>query len=299
MTRKELRGVIPALITPMRKDGSIDYDAMEANVAFLSRSGVHGFFVNGTTSEGPILSRAEKHETVRIVKSVSEGRQTICAACIAPSANLAIEEIRDIAALEPDYVVCVAPFYYQVPQEAIVDHFTRICASTDIPVIFYDIPQHTRNPIEVPTRFALINAGLGVAMKDSSGDFSGFSRSLLGCERKDFVWIQGDDMLDSYSMAIGARGIVSGLANVAPKPFIELVECAERGDLTGLFRIQEKINALAEILPAVGGRVIPAIKAAVSYLGRCEPWLRHTALTASESETAALVKIVDGLHSLI
>lgn len=299
MARKVLRGVIPALITPMKKDGSVDYESMEANVAFLSRSGVHGFFVNGTTAEGPILSRSEKREAVRIVKSVSEGRQTVCAACIAPSADLVIEEIREIAALEPDYLVCAAPFYYEVPQEAIIDHFTRICASTDLPIIFYDIPHHTHNPIEVPTRRALIDAGLGAGMKDSSGDFSAFQRSLFGCTRKDFIWIQGDDMLVSYSIAIGASGLVSGLANVAPKPFIELIECAEKGDVKGLFRIQEKINEVARILPAVGGRVIPAIKAAVSYLGRCEPWLRHTALTANENETAALVKVVDGLQSLL
>ena len=298
MSSKALRGVIPALITPMKEDGSVDFKAMEKNVAYLSTVGVHGFFVNGTTSEGPILSREEKKECVRLVKSVSGGRQAVCAACIAPSANLVVEEIKDLEQIAPDYVVCVAPFYYPVSQSVIIDHFTRICRSTDLPVIFYDIPQHTHNPIEVDTRMALIQAGLGVGMKDSSGNFSGFSRSVLGCARKDFTWIQGDDLLDAYSMGMGAKGMVSGLSNINPKPYLDLVECAERGDMHELVRIQARINDLAKVIPAAGGRVIAAIKAAVAHLGRCEPWLRHQGLTATAGETEAVVKVLRGIPEL-
>jgi len=298
MSSKELRGVIPALITPMKKDGSVDFASMEKNVAYLSAAGVHGFFVNGTTSEGPILSRAEKKECVRLVKSVSGGKQAVCAACIAPSANLVVEEIKDIESVGPDYVVCVTPFYYPVSQAVIIDHFTKICGSTELPVIFYDIPQHTHNPIDLATRMALVEAGLGVGMKDSSGDFAEFSRSVLSCPKKDFIWIQGSDLLDAYSLGIGAKGMVTGLSNITPKPYLDLVACAERGDLAGLVKIQARINEIARVIPAAGGRVIAAIKAAVAHLGRCEPWLRHTALTATKGETDAVVAVLRGIPDL-
>lgn len=299
MAQKELRGVIPALITPMKQDGSVDWKSMEANVDYLSKAGVHGFFVNGTTAEGPILTRSEKREAVRLVKEVSGGKQTICAACIAPAVSLVLEEVADIAPLEPDYIVCVAPFYYPVPQRVIIDHFTRICASTDIPVIFYDIPQHTHNPVELPTRLALVESGSGAGFKDSSGDFVAFSRSILGTRRKDFAWIQGDDLLDGYSMGIGAKGVVSGLSNITPKHHLELIELAERGEFAQLLEIQKKINRLAGVIPAAGGRVIAGIKAATARLGRGEPWLRHTGLTVDERERAAVFAVIDELGELV
>jgi 4-hydroxy-tetrahydrodipicolinate synthase len=298
MSSKELKGVIPALITPMKEDGTIDMAAMERNTAYLADSGVQGFFVNGTTSEGPILSRSEKRESVRLVKSVSGGRQAICAACIAPSANLVIEEIHDLEPIEPDYIVCVTPFYFPVNQQVIFEHYSQIAKSTKIPIIFYDIPQHTRNPIELETRIRLVESGLGAGLKDSSGDFAAFSKALLASPKKDFAWIQGDDMLDAYSMAIGARGMVTGLSNINPGPYLKLFELAQKGDVQGLIATQAKINEIGRVIPAAGGRVIAAIKAAVAHLGRCEPWLRFTGLTANDTERAAVNAVVDGLQEL-
>ncbi len=298
MSKKELRGVIPALITPMKKDGSVDYKAMEKNVDFLAEAGVHGFFVNGTTSEGPILSRTEKRESVRVVKETSRGRQAICAACIAPSATLVIEEIRDLEPIEPDYIVCVSPFYYPVSQDVILDHYEQICRSTAIPVIFYDIPQHTHNPIELNTRFELLRRGIGAGFKDSTGNFVTFSRSVLEGKRDGFAWIQGDDLLDAYSIEIGAKGVVTGLSNISPEPYLELFRLAEKDDRAGMIEVQKKINRIAGVIAAAGGRVIPGIKAAVSYLGRCEPWLRLSGLTATDAEIAAVHKVVDSIPGL-
>lgn len=298
MSKKELRGVIPALITPMAEDGQVDFDVLAKQAEYLSNAGVHGFFVNGTTAEGPILSRAEKREAVRIVRDASGGRQAICAACIAPSAGQAVEEIGDIEDISPDYIVCVTPFYFPVTQEVIIEHFEKISRSTGIPVIFYDIPHHTGNPIAVETRLELVRRGIGAGFKDSTGNFITFSKSVLECPNPDFAWIQGDDLLDSYSVEIGAKGVVTGLSNITPEPYVELFRAAEAGDRAGMIEAQRKINRIAKVIPAAGGRVIAGIKSAVALLGRCEPWLRHKGLTASGPESAAVQKVVESLTFL-
>jgi 4-hydroxy-tetrahydrodipicolinate synthase len=299
VTRKPLKGVIPALITPMREEGNIDYKAMQNQVEYLAGSGVEGFFINGTTSEGPILSRPEKKESVRIVKELSAGRQAICAACIAPAANLVIEEIHELEPLEPDYIVCVAPYYFSVGQEVILEHFEQICRNTEIPVIFYDIPQHTHNPIALETRRELVRRDLGVGFKDSTGDFAIFSRSVLECRNDEFVWIQGDDLLDAYSVIIGARGIVTGLSNITPAPYVELFRLVEEGgDDRRMIALQHRINSIAGVISAANGRVIAGIKATVAYLGRCEPWLRMKGLTATQEEAMAVREVVDSMPEI-
>lgn len=295
MSSKELKGVIPALITPMKQDGSIDFGAMERQVDFLVSAGVNGFFVNGTTAEGPILTRSERIDAVRLVAGICGKRQFVCAACIAPSTDQVMEEIRQIEPLGPDYIVCVAPFYFTVSQEVILKHYERICQSTRIPVIFYDIPQHTHNPITLSTRLTLVRLGIGAGFKDSTGDFATFSRSVLESGDERFSWIQGDDLLDSYSVEIGAKGVVTGLSNISPAPYLELFRLAERGDHTGMLNVQKRINAIARVITATGGRVIPAIKAAVSLLGRCGPTLRFAELSATEAETEAIREIVESL----
>ncbi len=298
MSKKELGGVIPALITPMNENGKVDFDLLSQQAQFLSDAGVHGFFVNGTTAEGPILTRTEKKEAVRVVKEASGGRQAICAACIAPSADQAIEEVRDLESVEPDYIVCVTPFYFPVNQAAIIDHYEKISKSTDLPLIFYDIPQHTGNPIAIETRFELIRRGLGVGFKDSTGNFVNFSRSIYESPKTDFIWIQGDDFLDAYSVEVGAKGVVTGLSNITPEPYLELFRRAEANDRAGMIDVQKRINAMAGVIGAANGRVIAGIKSAVAYLGRCEPWLRHRRLTCTDAETAAVRKVVDALAFL-
>jgi dihydrodipicolinate synthase/N-acetylneuraminate lyase len=298
MATKELRGIIPAVITPIKPDGTMDIAAMEAQVEYLASGGVHGFFVNGTTSEGPILSRKEKREAVRIVRQVSAGRQAICAACIAPSASLVIEEIREIEDLEPDYIVSVAPFYFAASQDGIIDHYRQVAAATKIPLIFYDIPQHTHNPIAIATRFRMIDLGYGVGFKDSSGDFATFSRCVFGSPRKDFAWIQGDDLLDACSMLIGARGIVTGLSNITPVPYVELFAALAKNDTRACIEAQRKITALWNVIPAANGRVIAAIKAAVARRTGGSRVLRQQQQTATDAEAAAVARVLDGIPGL-
>ena len=143
MTTKDnnrLRGVIPAIITPMNEDGSIDFASLEKQAAYLSEAGVHGFFIGGTTAEGAYLSTEEKGEVFKVVRRVTGGKQFLCAAYIQPSTAAVLGEMRALEASRPEFVVAVTPYYLSMRQEDILAHYRRIAAAAPAPLILYNIP---------------------------------------------------------------------------------------------------------------------------------------------------------------
>ena len=297
--QRKLAGVIPALVTPLQEDGSVDLSLLEKQVLYLSVAGVHGFFINGSTGEGPYLTTQEKLEIFKRVKDVSEGKQFLCAACLQPSTSLAIEDIRQIESLEPDYIVAVTPFYYGVSQDIIKEHYYAIAEATDIPVILYDIPQCTYNEIGLETTLGLASSGKFAGLKDSSGDFISFSRAVHAAPGgPDFSWIQGDDLLDGQSLFVGADGIVTGLGNVWIDPYIRLYQAKENEQFEELNEIQKEIEQLFEIIKVTGGKVIPAIQAGTSIFGRSRPYMKIPGMTLTEDEIAKIRSVLENLELL-
>lgn len=294
-TTKRLHGVIPALITPLAENGSVDFALLEKQVAYLSEAGVHGFFVNGSTAEGPYLTSAEKVDIFKCVKDVSAGKQFLCAACLQASTSLTLEELRMFEPLEPDFIVAVTPFYYSVSQEIIKAHYHAILQQTAHPVILYNIPQCTYNKMQFDTIVELAASGKFAGLKDSSGDFVTFSRAIYSGPYADFAWIQGDDLLDGQSLFVGADGIVTGLGNVWIDPYIHLYQAKEQQQFEQLNTYQTQINALFEIIKVVGGKVIPAIQAATMLCGRSRQWMKIPGMTLTDHEIAKVKKVLENL----
>jgi len=279
-----LSGVIPALITPLTETGAIDFDLFDKHVEYLSSAGVHGMFVNGTTGEGAYLTTAEKVETFRHVKQITQGRQFLCAACLQPSTELALEEIRQFEALEPDFIVVVTPYYYAASQDVIVQHYCEIAQQSPAPVIVYNIPACTHNPIALDTVFQLAEVENIAGVKDSSGNFAAFSRGVYANPKPDFAWIQGEDALDAPAFLIGANGIVTGLGNVWIDPYLAMYEAFKANNSAGLHQAQKQVNALYEIIGRVGGKVIPAIKAGATCLGRSTTRMKLPGLRLDDAD---------------
>ena len=297
--RKKLAGVIPALITPVQENGDIDFHLLEKQVAYLSEAGVHGFFVNGSSAEGPYFTTREKLEVFKAVQEVTQGKQFLCAACLQPSTSLTIEEIHAFEVLEPDFVVAVTPYYFSVPQDVLIAHYTKISRETDIPIIVYNIPQCTHNPIAFETLLALVRSQKFAGIKDSSGDFVTFSRAIYRDDLPaEFAWIQGDDLLDGPSLFVGADGIVTGLGNIWIDPYLKLYAAKEEKNFTQLNEYQKKIDTWYGIIQAVGGKINPAIKAAAALLGRSQQWMKQVELTLNEHEIAQVKEVLIKLKLL-
>ena len=296
--KKKLEGVIPALILPIDEKGKINFKLLEKQVAYLILAGVNGLFINGTTGEGAWLTTDEKVEAFKVVKEISEGKVFLCAACIQPSTEMVINEIKAFEKLEPDYIVAVTPYYYNVSQNVIIEHFKKIAQYSSIPLIIYNIPQCTHNKIQLSTILKFAKEEKIAGIKDSSGDFISFTRGVYAPVPESFSWIQGEDYLDGPSFNIGANGIVTGLGNVFIEPYIQMYKEAKKGNATKVNEIQKKINELYEIIQISDGKVIPAIKAGVALLGRSTKWMKMLSLTLGDEDVEKVKKVIIKLSLL-
>lgn len=291
-------GVIPALITPFTETGAIDFDLFDKHVEYLSCAGVQGLFVNGTTGEGAYLTTAEKRETFQHVKQITHGRQFLCAACLQPSTELVLQEMRQFDALEPDFMVTVTPYYYGASQDVIYQHYVTIAAQSPVPVIVYNIPSRTHNPITLDTIFKLAQVDNIAGVKDSSGDFAVFSRGVYANADPAFAWIQGEDYLDGPAFLVGADGIVTGLGNVWIEPYVAMYEACKSHNSAGIHQAQQQINALYEIIQRVGGKTIPAIKAGAAYFGRSTARMKIPGLGLDPTEIEQVKDVLVKLELL-
>ena len=289
---KKLVGVIPALILTLEESGKINFKSLEKQVNYLSCAGVDGVFINGTTGEGAWLSIKEKVEVFKLVKEVCSVKQFLCAACIQPSTEMVMSEVKIFEKYRPDYIVAVTPYYYGVSQETIIKHFKEIAHCSSIPLILYNIPQCTHNTIELSTVLELAKVENIAGLKDSSGDFISFTKGIFTPVPKYFSWIQGRDFLDAPSLACGADGIVTGMGNVFIEPYVQMSGEAKKGNYQKVNEIQKEINKLLEIIQITGGKTISSIKAATELLGRGTKWMKMLSLTLDDKDIGKIKNII-------
>ena len=298
INKKKLEGVIPALILPFKKNGKIDFELLEKQVSYLVSSGINGLFVNGTTGEGAWLTMEEKVQVFKSVKEINKGKVFLCAACLQPTTELVISEIKIYEKYEPDYIVAVTPYYYSVSQDIIIEHFKKIAHYSSVPLILYNIPQCTHNKIELDTVLELAKEENIAGVKDSSGDFISFTRGMYTPVPESFSWIQGEDYLDGPSFNCGADGIVTGLGNLFIDPYVRMYEQAKKGNYQKVNEMQKKINKLYEIIQVTGGKVIPAIKGGTALLGRSSRWMKIISMSLDDKEIRKVEKILINLGLL-
>lgn len=290
--QQALRGVIPAICTPLNETGGVDHGLLEKQAAYLSQAGVNGFFIGGTTGEGAYLSTAEKREVFRTVKSIKAPDQILCAAYIQPSTASVCDEMKSLEDTEPDYVVAVTPYYLSMRQEDIIDHYRLIAHNTSVPLILYNIPGNTHNPISLGTISVLSEEDNIIGIKDSTGDFIQFSRGILENHAEGFCWIQGADLVDGPSLMLGCAGVVSGLSNARIEPYIEMYRAAQKGNWEAVRLCQQRIIQLHAIIDQCGNS-IAAVKTASELAGRGSRWMRQKSQTLSDKQAAEIAVILE------
>ena len=257
-------GSIPALVTPMRDDGAIDFDAWDALLDFHLREGSDGVVVGGTTGESPVLERSELEELVRRARSRLAGRIPVIAGsgtnCTAKTVALSAAA----AAAGADALLVVTPYYNKPTQEGLYRHFTAVADAVDVPVILYNVPGRTACDM-LPETVARLSRHPRIAgVKEATGDL-GRGRAVLEQSRPGFLLLSGDDPTAAALIGMGARGVISVTANVAPRAMHELCAAGLAGRHDEARAIDERLVPLHRAL-FVESNPIPA-KWAVHRLG--------------------------------
>ncbi|MER8545162.1 dihydrodipicolinate synthase family protein [Mesorhizobium sp. M0684] len=267
-------GVVPPVVTPLNADFSIDFPSFTRTIENLLDGGVHGLFVLGSTSEVVFHDEAGRRAILEHAVKVNNGRVPIFAGVIDPTTDRVINHARIARSAGADAIVVTAPFYTRTSQPEIGDHFRYIKDAIDIPVIAYDIPVCVHVKLERKTTVGLAREGAIAGIKDSSGD-DGNLRYVLKDMADDpgFFGMTGSEILVDSVLAMGAHGVVPGLANVDPHGYVRLWKLTQAGQHAEARLEQERLLKLFEIVwislgrTSAGSAGVGAFKAAMKSLG--------------------------------
>ena len=281
-TFQPITGSIPALVTPMLADGSVDYDTLRKLIDWHIAEGTDCIGVVGTTGESPTVNVEEHREIIRVSVEQAKGRVPIMAGCGANSTAEAIELAKFAKNVGADCQLQVVPYYNKPTQEGLYQHFKAIAeAVPDLPIILYNVPGRSVADMQHETVLRLAQVPGIVGIKEATGNIER-AQWLIRDLPKEFAVYSGDDPTAVALMLCGGKGNVSVTANVAPRLMHELCVAAIAGDVKKAMEIQFKLMPVHKNL-FVEANPIP-VKWAMTRMGLCGGTLRLPMTELSKSQ---------------
>ncbi|MEO7659410.1 MAG: 4-hydroxy-tetrahydrodipicolinate synthase [Pyrinomonadaceae bacterium] len=286
-----MRGCATALVTPFRKDGSIDDACFTALVERQVKNGVLLLVPCGTTGESVTMSEAERVRVIRLTVEAAKGTKAkVIAGTGSNNTAATIDFTRKARETGADAALIVAPYYNKPTQEGMFAHFSEIAKSVKgFPIMLYNVPSRTASNISSETTLKLAAKHENiVASKEASGNYSQVME-IIARRPKNFKVFSGDDASALPLIALGADGLVSVCANEIPKEISKMVEHA----LNGLFHFARKIHY--KILPLMEANFIESSPAPCKFvmkeMGLCEENLRLPLVPVTK-ETRLILKAI-------
>ncbi|MDR1896450.1 MAG: 4-hydroxy-tetrahydrodipicolinate synthase [Prevotellaceae bacterium] len=280
-----ISGLGVALITPFKKDKSIDFEALGRIVEHVTAGGSDFLVVLGTTAENPVLDVQEKRDIVRFVAERNHKKLPLVTGVGGNNTKEVVNNVTNLYA-EADAVLSVAPYYNKPSQRGLIEHFTAIADASPKPVIIYNVPGRTGVNITADTCLKLSEHRNITAIKEASTDLNQLSY-ILRDRPADFTVLSGDDGLTLAQIAMGIDGVISVVANAFPQKFGDMVHTALKGDFSASRLIYLQMIEVINLLFAEGNPV--GVKAVMSIQGLIENELR---LPLAESSKTLYEKFV-------
>jgi len=275
--------LLTAMVTPFHNDGSIDIDSAVSLAKKLVDQGNDGLVLNGTTGESPTTHAPEKFELIAaVVEAVGNDAYVVAGAGSNDTAH-AVRMAKQAEEAGADGLLVVTPYYSRPSQRGVVAHIESIADSTELPVMLYDIPGRTGVRISTESYVKLAQHEKIVAVKDATGDVS---TAAVNIAATDLVWYSGDDGLYLPFLSIGAVGLVSVVAHIAPKEFAAVGDLFHAGNHKDALAVAQKLQPLTDAIMS-GGQGAVIVKAALKELGLIETAvLRAPQANPDETEIA-------------
>jgi 4-hydroxy-tetrahydrodipicolinate synthase len=266
-----IKGSIVAIVSPMREDGSLDFDAYRRLIDWHVAEGTNGIVAVGTTGESPTVDQQEHGELIRVAVDAARGRVPVIAGTGGNSTSEAIELTRHAKAVGADATLQVVPYYNKPTQEGLYRHFRTIAETVDLPMILYNVPGRTVADLANDTTIRLSEVPGIVGLKDATGDVAR-AADLLRRLPANFALYSGNDDSALALMLLGGHGVISVTANVAPRLMSEMCRAALGGDFARARQLNAQLWPLHQKL-FVEPNPIPT-KWALVKMGRIEGGIR-------------------------
>lgn len=241
----DLSGVIPPMITPLTEHKEIDQDGLARLVHHLLEGGVSGIFVLGSSGEGPWLAPSMQAQLVRETKRLVGGQTPVLAGALEAGTQRTLEAICLHADAGADVAVITTPYYFGADPAVQIQHVETLARRSPIPVMLYNIPQMTHNPLSPDTVRRLAGIDNLVGLKDSAGNWEDFHAFVeIGQAHPGFAVFQGAEKLAAKSLLAGADGVVPGMGNLVPRLFVQMVKYVQAGRASEALARQQMLDEL-------------------------------------------------------
>ncbi|MHA6848067.1 4-hydroxy-tetrahydrodipicolinate synthase [Ralstonia syzygii] len=242
LTSQNLRGILPAIPTPVNPDDSINVEAARELMRYLLKQGVDGVVPLGGTGEYGALSRAERVRMAEVAVREADGRIPVIAGVLDPGYHDAMQAAKDFAAAGADGLLVLTPYYTNPTQTGIRDYYLRYADESPLPILIYEIPYRTRISIAPEVLHELSQHERIIGMKACNTDMWHFLRTVAGVDES-FSVLSGEDTLFPVHIAAGARGGIVVTATLLPTAWRRIYQLASEG------RTKEALALHRQLIP--------------------------------------------------
>ena len=279
-----------ALITPFKKDLSVDFDALVKLVNYNTENGTDYLVINGTTAESGTITAEEKQEIIQVIINTNNSRLPLVLGVGGNNTGLVVAELktRDFTGL--DGILSVAPYYSKPTQEGFYQHFKTIAEATDLPIILYNVPGRTAKNMEPATTLRLAKDFDNIVAVKEAGNNKQQYYTLLKDKPADFLIISGDDDLALGVALAGGAGVISVIGQAFPKQFSTMINHGLQGNNKEGYALHYK---MMDIVDYIFEENNPAgIKEVLQVLTICSNEVRLPLVKASAALSTKISKFV-------
>lgn len=253
-----------AIVTPFTKEGKVNYDKFHELVDKQIAGGTAAITVVGTTGEGATLSDEEHLSLIKDCVKYVDGRIKVIAGAGSNDTAYALHLCQEAEAAGADGLLVVTPYYNKTTQRGLIKHYTYLADNVHTPIILYSVPSRTGMSISVDTLKVLSEHPMINGIKDANSNIGGVAATLAACGDNLNVWSGNDDETVAM-MALGAKGVISVWANVAPRAVADLTDACLKGDFATAAKLQLQAVSLIKAL-FIETNPMP-VKAAMNMMG--------------------------------
>ena len=265
MTNRIFRGTATAIATPFNEEGRVDYNQFRDNIEFQIENGINAIVVCGTTGESPTLNTEEHIEVIKFCVDTVAGRVPVIAGAGSNDTNYGATLAQAAEYAGADGLLLVTPYYNKCSQRGLIESFTAIADSVNIPCILYSVKSRTGVNIEPETARELANHRNIVGIKEASGDISQVAE-ILRLVPDDFAVYSGNDDMVVPLMSLGGDGVISVISNIMPKETVAMTDACLAEDYVTARGIQLDLKNIIDLMFR-DVNPIP-VKAALSLMNR-------------------------------
>ncbi|MGM0500299.1 MAG: dihydrodipicolinate synthase family protein [Bacillota bacterium] len=262
----KIKGISPALMTPFKENGELDFEFLIEHLDFLIESGVDSLYILGTAAEVFLMDLDERKAVAEAVVEHAAGRIPVFMQVGDLKIDNAYQMIDFAKNLNISGLGAVTPYYYQFSQPQMIEYYKKLAvkAAPELNLYLYNLPSYTTNDLLPDSVAELSQIKNIIGIKNSMADLERLY-TLIDQSTDDFAIIMGNDLLAYPALLYGARGVVSGHANVFPEIFVKLYQAVKRGDLATAKKMQQAVTLIGRVLK--GGSNLAYYKQALQFRG--------------------------------